>query len=61
MERSMVERAGASAEELGRIGESERKDGDRFTVPHKVLNWPMINHHLSTRDAQFVEDLRDIS
>lgn len=61
MENPMVEEARASADELGRIGASGRENNDHFTLPHKVLNWPMINHHLSTRGAHFVEDLRDIS
>lgn len=61
MERPAVEKASASAEEHERIGEPQGEDDDHFTVPHKVLNWPMINHHLNTRGAQFVEDLRDIS
>jgi hypothetical protein len=61
MENPMVEEARASTDELGRIGASGRENSDHFTLPHKVLNWPMINHHLSTRGAHFVEDLRDIS
>jgi hypothetical protein len=61
MERPIVGKAGASAEEHEHIGEPEGDDHAHFTVPHKVLNWPMINHRLNTRGAQFVEDLRDIS
>jgi hypothetical protein len=61
MERPMVEKVGASAEEHEHIGQPEGEDDAHFTVPHKVLNWPMINRHLDTRGAQFVEDLRDIS
>jgi hypothetical protein len=61
MERSTVGEFGAPAEDHERIGKPEGEDEEHFTVPHKILNWPMINHHLNTRGAQYVEDLRDIS
>lgn len=61
MERPIVEKVGAPAEDYERIGEPGREDDNHFTVPHKVLNWPVVNRHLNTRGAQFVEDLREIS
>jgi hypothetical protein len=63
MDRPTVEeaKAGAPAEEHERIDGPEGEDNGQFKVPHRTLNWPVINHHLNTRGAQFVEDLRDIS
>lgn len=61
MERPTTDKADAPLEDHERAGEPGEEDEEHFTVPHKLLNWPMINSHLNTRGTPFVEDLRNIS
>lgn len=61
MESATIDEAGASTGDHERLDQAEKTDDQHFTVPHKVLNWPVINHHLNTRGAEFAGDLRDIS
>lgn len=61
MESPTLRNDDVSAEDHERFGRAQKKDEEHLTVPHKVLNWPMINHHLNTQGAEFAEDLRDIS
>lgn len=61
MEMSTVDKPGVPVDNFERVMDLREGDEKHLTVPHKLMNWPMINDCLNARGTQFAQDLRDIS
>jgi hypothetical protein len=61
MKKSMIDESGVPIDNPERGVDIEERHGEHLTLPHKMMNWPMINDHPNTRETQFAQDLHDIS
>jgi hypothetical protein len=50
-----------SAREINHGEKSNRSHNENLTIPHKIINWPVIHRNFLERRSSFIQDIHAIS